>query len=101
LTYPSPSAINTTRGFGGVLDYINIVSDGWISNMILLAIWVIILMSYYKAKGDFTGGLAIAGYCTFVLALLFWVGGFASGLALGICIGASIIGTIALLLDNN
>ena len=101
MTYPSPTTINASRGFGEFLNYLNIVTDMWISNLFLIAVWIIVLIGFYKAKEDFTGALAVSGYCTFVLALLLWVGGFASGYALGICIAAAIIGTIALLLDNS
>lgn len=101
MTYPSPSDINTTKGFGEVLDYLNEVTAMWISNMLLITVWFIILIGFYKAKDDFTGGLAVAGYCTFVLALLFWVGGFVSGITLGITAATAIIGTVVLLLDLN
>lgn len=101
MSYPSPSEINATKGFGEVLNYVNTVTDGWISNMLLIAIFVIVLIGYYKAKDDFKGALAVAGYGTFVIALLFWIGGFVSGIAFGMSIAIAIIGTLVLLMDNN
>jgi len=101
MTYPSPSTINATKGFGEVLNYINVVTNSWASNMIMIAIYVIVLMGYYKARDDFKGALAVAGYGTFVVALLFWIGGFVSGIALGMAIGGAVLGTIVLLMDNN
>ena len=101
MTYPSPTSVNASLGFGEILNYVNSVTDMWLSNMLLLAVWVIILMGFYKAKDDFKGALAVAGYGTFVVALLFWIGGFVSSWAFGISIAMCIIGTLVLLLDNN
>jgi Zn-dependent protease with chaperone function len=100
MTYLSPNTINTSKGFGELLTYVNYATNNWISNMLLIAIYVIVLMGFYKAKDDFKGALAVAGYGTFVVSLLFWIGGFVSGWALGIAIAMAILGTIVLLLDN-
>ena len=54
-----------------------------------------------KSKEDFKGALAVAGYGTFVVGLLFWIGGFVSGVSFGIALAMAILGTIVLLLDNN
>lgn len=100
MAYLSPTSINATKGLGEVFSYVNFVTDGWMSNMLMIAIYIIILMGYYKARDDFSGALAIAGYGTFVVGLLFWVGGFISGITFSMVIGATIIGTIVLLMDN-
>jgi len=101
MTYPSPSTINASKGFGEVLNYVNVVTDSWISNMFLIAIYFIVLIGFYKAKEDFKGALAVAGYGTFVVGLLFWIGGFVSAWAFGISLAMAILGTIVLLMDNN
>jgi hypothetical protein len=101
MTYPSPTTINASRGFGEVLIYINAVTNNWISNLLLIAIYIILLIGFYKARDDFTGALAIAGYGTFVVSLFFWIGGFISGATFGIVIGVAVIGTIVLLMDKN
>lgn len=101
MAYPSPTTVNATKGFGEYLNYINTVTDSWISNMFLIAIYFIVLIGFYKAKEDFKGALAVAGYVTFVVALLFWIGGFVSAWAFGISLAMAIIGTLVLLLDNN
>ena len=100
MTYASPTEINATKGFSEVLNYINVVTDNWVSNMLLIGIYIIVLLGFYKAKQDFTGAMAVAGYGTFVIALLFWVGGFVSGVALTVSIAFAIIGTAFLLLDR-
>jgi hypothetical protein len=100
ITYASPSTINASRGLGEIINYTNSVTNQWFSNMILIAIYVIVLIGFYKAKEDFTGALAVAGFGTFVVALLFWIGGMVSGIALGITIAMAIIGVIVLLMDQ-
>jgi len=101
MTYASPTTINASKGFGEVLIYVNEVTNNWISNLFLIAIYVIILIGFYKAKDDFTGALAVSGYGTFVVSLFFWIGGFISGATFGIVIGVAVIGTIVLLLDKD
>lgn len=100
MTYPSPSTINATKGLGEVLTYVNSVTDNWISNMLLIGIYIIILIGFYKVNDDFSGALAVAGYGTFVVSLFFWIGGFISGTVLGVVIAISIIGTLVLLMDH-
>jgi hypothetical protein len=101
MTYDLPTTINATKGLEEVLIYANNVTDNWLSNLVLIAVYVIVLIGFYKAKEDFTGALGVAGYVTFVIALLFWLGGWISGIALGISIAIGIIGTLVLLLDND
>lgn len=101
MVYPSPTELNVSEGLGTILHYTNQVTNNWMSNMLIIGVYVIILMGFYKAKDDFKGAMAVAGYGTFVVGLLFWIGGFVSGITFGMCIGVSLIGTIVLLLDNN
>jgi hypothetical protein len=101
MTYANPTTINATKGLGEVLNYVNTVTDSWISNLLMIGIYIIILIGFYKAKDDFKGAMAVAGYGTFVVSLFFWLGGFVSGISFGIAIAVAIIGTVALLLDNN
>jgi len=101
MSYANPTSINATKGFGEVLNYVNEVTNSWISNMSLIAIYFIILIGFYKAKDDFKGALAVAGYGAFVIGLFFWIGGFISPIAFGTTIAMAILGTIVLLLDNN
>lgn len=101
MTYASPTTINATKGLGEILIYVNEVTNQWFSNMFLIAIYVIVLMGFYKAKDDFQGALAVAGYGTFVVSLFFWIGGVISGITFGITIAVAILGTIVLLMDHN
>lgn len=101
MAYPSPTTINASKGIGEVLTYTNTVTDSWVSNMLMIAVYIIVLIGFYKAKDDFKGALAVAGYVCFVVGLFFWIGGFVSGMAFGVSIAVAVIGTIVLLLDNN
>jgi len=100
MTYPSPTTINASKGLPEIFTYVNTVTDSWISNMLLIGIYIIILMGFYKAKDDFQGAMAVAGYGTFVVSLFFWIGGLISGWAFGIVIALAILGTIVLLMDH-
>ena len=93
--------MNMSRGLGELLTYINTATSSWISNSILIAIFMISMITYYKAKMDFAGGMAVSGFVTFIIGLLFWLGGFISGVTLGIIIAIAVIGLLMLLLDND
>lgn len=101
MTYASPSTINASRGLPELMGYINTVTGGWISNMILLGIYFIVIFGYYKSSNDFWGAMAVSGYVTFVIGLLFWIGGFVSPVSFGFSIGMAIIGTLVLFLDHS
>lgn len=100
MTYASPSTINASEGFISILNYINTATNNWISNILLMAIYAIIAFSYYKTSGDFSGAMASAGFVTFIVGLLFWMGGFVTGWALSITVAILIIGVIAILMDK-
>jgi hypothetical protein len=101
ITYASPSSINASKGIGEILSYVNTQTDSWISNLLLLAIFIIVLLGFYKAKDDFRGAMAVSGYATLVVAIFFWIGGFVSSTVFAISLGVAILGTLFLLLDNN
>ncbi len=100
MTYASPTTINATKGLGEILNYVNDVTDQWISNLFLLGIFIIFLVGYYKAKDDFAGAFAVAGFGTFVAGLFFWLGGFVSGWAFAISIAVTLIGVVFILVDT-
>ena len=98
--YDSPTSVNFSDGMIGLIDYVNDVTFSWFSNLLLIGIWVIVFMGFYKSKDDPKGAFAVAGYSTFVVSLLFWIGGWVSGATMGIVVAIAIVGTIPLLLDN-
>ena len=100
MAYASPSTINASAGLGEIFNYVGVVSDGWFSNLLLIAIYVMVLIGFYKAKDDFKGAMAVSGFGTFVVALLLWIGGVISGLSLGITIALAILGVAVLMMDQ-
>ena len=101
MAHISPSTINGTEGIPAILEYVNTVTENWISNMFLIGIYIIFLLGYYRAKGDFIGGFAIAGYSTFIVAMLFWIAGFISGITFGTTIAVAIVGSALVLLSKS
>jgi hypothetical protein len=101
MVYPSPSTINASKGIGEVLNYTNVVTNNGFANLILIAIYSIVLIAFYKSKDDFKGAFAVAGFSTFVVSLFFWIGGFVSGTSLTIVISLTLLGILVLWLDNN
>ena len=97
--YDSPTTINATKGFGEVLTYINTVTNSWVSNMLLVSLYIIMLMGWYRTQGnDFIGGLAVAGFGTSVIATLLWIAGFVGPDTLGVTYAVMLVGVAALLL---
>ena len=100
MAYDSPSTINASRGLEEILTYVNDVTGSMASIMLLVAIYIIVLMGYYRTKNDLIGGGAVAGFVTFVIALLFWLGGFVNGYTFAFVIGIMVIGVVAVLVTN-
>ena len=102
MTYTSPSEINATTGIISVLEYVNEVSNFWISRMLILGIFIIFLMGYLRSKSDddFIGAFAVGSYASLVIGILFWTIGFLDGISFGIIIAGSLISTALLLMDK-
>lgn len=100
MVYPSPTAVNMSAGLPAILNYVNSVTDNWFSKLIMIGIYVIILIGFYKSKEDFKGAMAVAGFGVFVVGLLFFVAGFLDPISFSIAIGLFVVGLIVLLLDK-
>ena len=92
MAYPSITDRNLTKGIGEMLNYVNEVSSSWVSNMILIGVYVIVLMGVYNYQKDFFEAMAIAGFLTFMIGTLFWLGEFISGITFTIVIAVTIVG---------
>ena len=98
MTYASPTTINATQGLDSFLPYLSTVTQFWFGRMLMIAIYLIFLFGYLRANDrDWVGGMAVSGYITFVLGLLFWVIDLISGLDFAVIIGVMAIGTVLLL----
>ena len=101
-TYSLPigDALNTSAGFLNILIYINNATLGWLSRLLLIGLYVIVLMGYYNTTKDFVGGIAIAGFSTFIIGFLLFISGFVNGLDLGFAVGIMILGVAWILIDK-
>jgi len=102
MTYASPTTINGSRGIIAILEYVNQVTNFWVSRMLMVAIFVIFLMGYLRSKNDddFVGAFAVGSYATLVVGLPFWIIGFLDGVAFGIIIGVTLISSAMLFMDK-
>jgi len=95
--YQNITNVNLSKGFGiEILYYVNEVSDYWISNMIIIAIYIITIMGVYNYKRDFFEGAAIAGWVTFIVGVLFFAAGFVTDITLVMVIAVAIAGVATL-----
>lgn len=101
MAYQSPATINWSDGLAGAFYYVNSVSNGWVSNMLLISIYMICLMVYYRTQEDFAGGMAVAGIVTFIMGLFFFVANITTWIIFGYTIGLAIIGFVVLIVDRN
>ena len=98
MAWTSPSTVNATAGLTDFIPYLSEVTHFWFGRMIMIAVYVIFLFGYLRAKdSDWIGGMAVAGYVTFVIGLFSWIIGLVSGLDFAIIIGVMAVGTIMLL----
>lgn len=77
--YEEITTVNLSKGFQEVPAYVNRVTDNWVSIMILVAIYILVVFGVYHSKGSseaFGEGIAIAGFFTAIVATLFWIAGF-------------------------
>ena len=94
--YPSITDYNVSKGIEEVYYYANEVTDSWMSNMILIAVYVIILMGVYNYKKDFPEAMAISGLIVFLISVLFWLGNFVSTPTILITLAVAALGFIFL-----
>lgn len=99
MAYPDPSTMDTS-GLMGMLHYINAVTKGWISNGFIITVFIVSLIGYAKATQRLPEALAVSSFFTFVVALFFWLGGFVTGVTLGIVIAITIICALTFLLSK-
>jgi len=67
----------------------------------LIALYIIVLVGFYKASGDFAGGMAVSGFFVFIISLLLWLSAVVNDITFGIVIAMTIIGVLVLLINRN
>jgi len=103
MAWRDPTSINWTLGFGEFFYFINEVTLGWVSRLLLMGVYIIVLTGYYKVEDDFTGGMAAAGIAVFVLSFTGWLldPPFIDWITLAFSMGFMFVGVGAFLLDRN
>ena len=98
MAWRSPTTVNASAGLDSFLPYISEVTNFWFGRMVMIAIFVIFIFGYLRAKeDDFIGALAVSSYVCFVIGMIFWVIGLVSGLDFVIIIGVMAIASVLLL----
>lgn len=98
MAWDLPSSRNMSKGIDEVINYTNNVTLGWFTNMLLISIYIIVLMAYYRNTKDMFGGMGLAGFATFIIALLLWVGGFCADITFVFSIGILILSVAIMLI---
>jgi hypothetical protein len=97
--YQMPSEVNWSDPIN-LLAYPNSVTGGAILNWLAIGIYLIVAIGFWFGKKDFAGGMAVAGFATFSVMVWFWLGGVFGNISMGILIGITIIGFIALWIER-
>jgi hypothetical protein len=100
MAYPSIASINMSQGISEVLKFTNTVTNNWMSNMLLIAIFMITFMGFSRTNSDYFGGFAVAGFITAVMGTLLWVIGFINGTTYGIVLAVMFVGLVVILVHN-
>ena len=89
------------EGLHIIFVYVNDITNGLLIKLLLASLWMIIAFGIYfnqvrlGQKGDFPVGVAVAGFVTFVTAILLRVvPGLISGIDLGIVIMVAVLGVL-------
>ena len=101
MAYADPSDINFGNNIlSAIFTYLNLVTFGWFTNMFIIAIYIIIILGYYKAQRDFPAAMSIAGFVTFIVSLFLWLDGFILHITFGMVIAMMFVGVIVLLINR-
>ena len=89
------------EGLHIIFVYVNDITNGLLIKLLLTSIWMIVALGIYfnqkrlTGDGDFPVGVAVAGFVTFITAILLRiVPGLISGIDLGIVIVIAILGVL-------
>lgn len=96
MTYENITNYNVTEGYGTLIDYVNNVSDGWFTYLLLISTYFIILFALFRAERDFPESMTVSGFITFLLAAFLWFAGFLDGVTMVIVTSIFIISFIVI-----
>ena len=90
--YPYITERNVSKGFEEILSYVNDVTNSWISNMLLVGIFIIAFLGIFATRKDIGEAFAGSGFLLVMTATFFWVFDFISITPLITCIVVAIFG---------
>jgi hypothetical protein len=101
MAYTSPAEINASAGLPNLFNYINDVTGNWFINMLIISIFSIILISYTRSSNnDIVTGFGVAGFSTFIISTMLYLGQALSGTIYAITIAVAIIGALGIFLKK-
>lgn len=100
MAYPSPTEINWTKGAGESVNYLNVVTNGIFSSMLIMTVYIIVLWGSYRATKDIVSAFAITGFANVIVGLIMWIGGWLTWITFGILLGLEVLAVAVLLLSN-
>ena len=99
---------NVEDGLHVLFVYVNDITGGLFIKFFLVSVWVIVCLGIYfgqknvLGRGDFSQGVAIAGFVTVILAtLLLMVPGLMTTLTFGVVVAVAVIGVMFFLSTKN
>lgn len=92
---PTDQYLNASGGMQEVFIYANDVTAGLLFRLILIAIYIIILLSLQRYKDDWGSSFSVAGYITGIMAILFRVAGIIDMWTLTIALVICFVSVIA------
>jgi hypothetical protein len=100
MAYPSPSDVNWSAGLQEGFIYVNDITTGVFMNVLILATYLVVLFAYGGVSKDWFGGMAVAGFVTFIVTLLLFLAGVVGWIVFGFVIAVAIISFTALVIDR-
>jgi len=71
MAYEYPTETNTIGSFTGLLQYVNSVTNGLFITMISIALFIILLITYYNARKSYGEAFAVSGFITSIVTFFF------------------------------
>jgi hypothetical protein len=96
--YPSPSSQNFTS-FNSLFTYVNTTTGGFFGWFLLMCIYLIFAFGVSFYKRDIGVGVAIAGFVTIIIGVLFRILDLINNVTLGITIAVA-MGSLLILIFN-
>lgn len=84
----------------GMITYVNEVTEGWMTILVLIAAWLIMLIIIMRQGYKTSQAIMATSFMTFVLSTLFWAAGLVMGKIVTIFLLLTVLGTIYTIFDT-